>query len=138
MNVFIDANVLLDVLLEREPFVVDSRKVWYLSEQRKLRGLVSTLSFANIYYVVNKLKGPSFAMSMMGMLRECFNPVAFDEQVLNRSIDGGLKDFEDAVQYFSALRAKAECLVTRNREHFPGNPLPVLTPAEFLAAYQFA
>jgi predicted nucleic acid-binding protein len=54
MNVFIDTNVLMDVLLERRPFVVESRKVWFLAERGKVTGLVSALSFPSIYYVVRK------------------------------------------------------------------------------------
>lgn len=135
MNVFIDTNVLMDVLIGRRPFVAESRKVWFLAERGKVRGMVSVLSFANVYYIVRKVRGPQAAMSMMTMLRDTFAPVPLDEQILNQAIDAEFSDFEDAIQYYSALRADAQCLLTRNPGHFPRSPLNVLSPTEFLAAH---
>lgn len=74
---------------------------------------------------------------MMTMLRGTFSPVALDEQVLNQSMDAKFSDFEDAIQYFSALRADVTGLVTRNPGHFPRSRLPVLSPEAFLAAHSF-
>ena len=137
MKVFVDANVLMDVLLEREPFVGASRKVWFLAERGRVQGLVSALTFPNAWYIVRKLRGAKAAMSMMTMLRDSFAPVALDEQVLNQAIDAGFADFEDAIQYHSALRSGADCLVTRNPGHFPASRLPVMSPADLLAAQHF-
>ena len=137
MNVFIDTNVLMDVLLERRPFVAESRKVWFLVERGKIVGLVSALSFPNIFYVVRKALGADAASSMMTLLRNTFAPVPLDGQILNQAIDAKFADFEDAIQYFSALRADAECFLTRNPDHFPRSHLRVFTPTEFLAAHSF-
>jgi predicted nucleic acid-binding protein len=135
MNVFIDTNVLMDVLLDRKSFVAESQAVWFLADRGKIRGLVSALSFPNIYYVVRKLRGAEAAASMMALLRDTFAPAPLDEQVLSQAIDARFPDFEDAIQYFSALRADAECLVTRNPDHYPSSQLRVLSPEEFLAAF---
>lgn len=137
MNVFLDTNVLLDVLLARRPFVDDSRKLWFLAERGKIDGLVSVLSFPNIYYIIRKAKGQSAATAMMVMLRDTFHPVPCDEQILSQAIHAGLPDFEDAIQYFSALHADADCIISRNSVHFPKSGTPVLSPAEFLAAHSF-
>jgi predicted nucleic acid-binding protein len=137
MNVFLDTNVLMDVLLDREPFVVDAQQVWLLVERGKVRGLVSAISFPNVYYVVRKLSGLRQARRATVMLRDVFTPVAFDEQILHQAIDAGFKDFEAAIQYFSALRADADCIVSRNPKHFRAADLLVLTPSEFLATHGF-
>ncbi len=137
MNVFLDTNILLDVLLDREPFVTDSQQVWHLAERGKIRGLVSAISFPNIYYVLRKLGGASRAMRTMNMLRNVFGPVSCDEQILHQAIDADFKDFEDAIQYFSAIRADAACIVSRNPKHFSSSDIPVLTPAEFLTTHSF-
>jgi predicted nucleic acid-binding protein len=137
MNVFFDTNVLMDVLLDRQPFVVNSERAWFLAGRGKIRGLVSALSFPNIHYVVRKARGTEGALSMMKMLRDTFTAVPLDGQVLSQAIDGKFADFEDAIQYYSALRADAECLLTRNPDHFPPSGLQVLSPAEFLAAHSF-
>jgi predicted nucleic acid-binding protein len=137
MNVFFDTNVLMDVLLQRHPFVDESREVWFLAERGKVVGLVSALSFPNIYYVARKALGAETALSMMSLLRDTLTAVPLDEQILNQAMDAKFSDFEDAIQYFSALRADAECLLTRNPDHFPASGLRALSPEEFLAAHAF-
>ncbi len=135
MNVFLDTNVLLDVLTERKGFYRDSFRVWTLAEQGKIRAMVSVISFSNIYYIAQKVAGRRTADRLLRMVRDTFAPVAFDEQILNQAIDAELRDFEDAIQFFTAQRAGADTIVTRNPRHFPTGDIPVQTPAEFLAAH---
>jgi predicted nucleic acid-binding protein len=133
-NAFFDTNVLIDVLLERQPFVADSRRVWFLAERGRIRGLVSALSFPNVHYVVRATRGTAAAMEMMAMLRGSFGVAPCDAQILDQAMDSDLSDFEDAIQYFSALRAGADCILTRNTGDFPRRPaIPVVSPREFLA-----
>jgi predicted nucleic acid-binding protein len=135
MNVFLDTNVVLDVLAEREPFYNDSAAVCTLAEQGQIRGLVSVLSYANIYYVVRRKRDRRAANRSVRLLRDAFVPVACDEQILGQAIDAGMKEFEDAIQFFSAVHSHADCLVTRDPGHFPRSTLPILSPAEFLQAH---
>jgi predicted nucleic acid-binding protein len=135
LKVFFDTNVVLDVLLRRAPHYDDSVQVWGLAEKGRIEGSVSALSFSNIYYVVRKALGARAAQSVLRAVRDVFQVAACDEQVILQAVDSGLSDFEDAVQFFSAVRIGASCIVTRNSDHFPKGDLPVLTPAEFLAAH---
>ncbi len=138
MKVFFDTNVLIDVVAERGPFYIDSARIWSLAEARQITGLVSAISFTTIFYVVRKLKDKKTARNALLLLRLNFQPVGCDEYILDQAIDAGLKDFEDAVQYVSAVAAKSDCLVSRNPHHFPrADDCPILTPAEFLASYSF-
>lgn len=138
MKVFIDTNVLLDVLAKRDPFFADSAAVWTLTEEGRFDGLVSPVSFTNIFYVVRKLADAKTARRTLLLLRDAFTPVPCDSRILNLAIDSDFKDFEDAVQYFSAVQAGADCLVSHNPDDFPrAKECPVLTPAEFLATYSF-
>jgi predicted nucleic acid-binding protein len=138
MKVFLDTNILLDVLAKREPFFADSAAIWTLAEKGKIEGLVSAVSFTNIFYVVRKLSDAKTAWKMLVLLRDSFHAVGCDHQVVSQAIDSQFKDFEDAVQFHSALHADADCIVTRNPEHFPQTKdCPVITPAEFLATHAF-
>jgi predicted nucleic acid-binding protein len=137
MNVFLDTNVLMDVLLERQPFAADAQRLWFLAERGKIRGMVSALSFPIVYYVVRKMRGPDFAMRMLKDLRDTFHIVACDEQILHQAMDAKLSDFEDAIQYFSALRVNAVSMVSRNPHHYPKSSLPILTPEEFFSVHTF-
>jgi len=134
VNAFIDTNVLLDVLAKREPFYEDSAGVWTLTEQGSMQGLVSTVTFTNIFYVMRRWGGARAARRAMVLLRDAFMPVPCDAMIINQAIDGEVEDFEDAVQYYSALHASANCILSRDPACFPRDPaVPVLSPSEFLA-----
>ena len=137
MDVFVDTNVLINVLAQREPFYADSARLWTLAEQGRVKGFISVISFNNIYYVVRKLRTRRVADRMMVLLRDTFTAVPLDKQILDQAIDTGFKDLEDAIQYFSAIRAGAACIVSRDTAAFPRSGLPVLTPQELLTTYHF-
>jgi len=137
VDVFIDTNVLMDVLAKREPFYADSARLWTLAEQGRIKGLISVISFNNIYYVVRKLRTRRVADRMMLLLRDTFKAVPLDKQILDQAIDAGFKDLDDAIQYFSAIRAGAACIVSRDAGAFPRSDLPVLTPGELLTTDRF-
>lgn len=136
MNIFLDTNILLDILARREPFYANSAEVWTLAETGRVRGFASTLSLPNLFYILRKSKGAKAARKTAGMLRDIFSLIPLDFQIINQALDADITDFEDAIQFFSALRAAAQVLITRNPGDFPKGDLAVQTPAEFLAAQQ--
>lgn len=133
MKVFIDTNVVLDVLAKRAAFYDDSAAIWSLCEQGQITGFIAAVSVTNIYYITRKLSDHRTAMKATVQLRDIFTLATCDGQVMSQAIDARMPDFEDAVQYFCALHAGAEILVTRNPKHFPRSAIPVVTPKEFLA-----
>lgn len=132
MRVFVDTNVLLDVLAERKPFYRDSMHIWTLAESGQLDAHISAVSFNNCFYIVRKHAGRQSAEGAMRLLRGVFGIVDLSAQVLDQAMDAGFSDFEDAIQFHSALQAQAECIITRNPDHFPRSTVSVLSPAEFL------
>ena len=134
MKAFYDTNVLLDVLLRREPFCEDSARAWTLAEMGRIEGYVSAVSFVNVFYLVDRMRGQKEAARAVRTMLDVFTAVACDASVINRAIDSRMRDFEDAVQYFSALHAGADCILSRNPGDFPRRPaVPVFSPTEFLA-----
>lgn len=133
MNVLLDTNILLDVLARREPFYAAAAEIWSLAERQEIRAFISAISMNNVYYVVRKAEGTAKARKAIRLIRDVFELVAPDSQIVNQAIDAEVDDFEDAIQYHSATRAKADCLVTRNPGDYPKMGLPILTPEEFLA-----
>ena len=135
MKAFLDTNVLIDVLTQRAPFYTDSARIWTLAEQGQLSIHISAISFNNIYYVVRRLRNRQTADRMMILLRDIFTTVTLDQKILNQAIDAGFPDFEDAIQYFSAVHAYVDCILSRDVKGFPDSSVKVLTPKEFLATY---
>jgi len=134
MKVFVDTNVLLDVLARREPFYADAARIWSLAERAKIVGLVSAISFNNICYVVRKASGREPAEKALLLIRDVFTPVPLSVQILNQAMDAGFDDFEDAIQFHSAIHAEAACLITRDGDRFPDRGFPVVLPGVFLAS----
>ena len=132
MVIHVDTDVLLDVLAAREPFCQQSARVWGLAESGRITGVISAISYNNCFYVVRKYGGRAKAFEAISALRDVFQPVDLTAQILNQAMDAGLADFEDAIQYFSALHVAAEVLVTRNPDDFPRVGPAVLTSTEFL------
>ena len=137
MDVFIDTNVLIDVLSKRDPFYKSSALVWSLAEKGKINGLVSVISFNNIYYIVRKLRNNRTAERMLILIRDVFDVIALDKQILGQAIDAGFNDFEDAIQYASAVHAGVDCLLSRNQKDFPIKDLPVMSPEEFITSFSY-
>mgnify|MGYP006272558667 CR=1 FL=1 len=135
MRVFLDTNLLLDVLAKREPFYAAAARIWTLAETGACEALVSAISFNNVFYIVRKARDLGAARRALVLLRDIFASVAPDQRILNQAIDSEIADFEDAIQFYSALHAQADYLLTRNVGDFPDGSLPILAPGEFLALF---
>jgi predicted nucleic acid-binding protein len=133
MRVFVDTNLLLDVLARREPFYTSAARVWTLAGTGACDALVSAIGFNNVFCIVRKARDLPTARLALVLLRGVFASVAPDQRILNQAIDSDIPDFEDAIQLFSAVHAGADYLLTRNVGDFPAGILPILTPEEFLA-----
>ncbi len=133
MRVLVDTNVLLDVLGRRQPHWLTASRVWTLAETGQLRACISAISYNNIYYIVRKWGGREPAESALRLLRDIFETVDLTQKVLIQAMDSGLPDFEDAIQYFSAVHISADFIITRNADDFPQAGPIVMAPGEWLA-----
>lgn len=132
-TVLCDINFILDIFLKREPFYTPAARIFKKIEEKELEGYLCALSFPTLFYLLSKEQKRDKAMKALEKVRIVFNVAAVDEKVIDLSLVSGFKDFEDAVQYYSALQVKADCLITRNKGDYLDDKLPVLTSEEFLA-----
>ncbi len=130
-KIFIDTNILLDVILHRADFYQQAAAIWADCESRKVQGYVSAISLNNMHYIMRKMVAPDVALEYVRLVLNVFSIVPLDESILRLAVDLPQKDFEDAIQTFSAVQIKADCIVTRDKSHFSGNYMPVITPAEY-------
>jgi len=133
MKVFVDTNVLLDVLGRREPHYEDAAHIWTLAETGKLEAHVSAISFTNVFYIVRRFRNRRAARQAVKWMRDVFHIAPCDDKILHQAIDADWVDLEDAVQYFSAWRVDASCIITRNAGGYARSEMDVLSPEEFLA-----
>jgi len=133
MKIFIDTNVVIDVIARREPFLANSQAIMNLCESGKAEGVVSTLTLCTVAYVLRKNVAPGTMRKKLRDFRNVLKPIDLSVSILDRAIDSPISDFEDAVQFFTAAYCDADYIITRNVKHFPQDNIPVLTPTAFLA-----
>lgn len=134
MKAFVDTNVLIDVLARRKLFYEQSSIIWSMAERNVLEAYISAISFNNSYYIVRRLRDRKTARKAIILLRDIFQVVSLDESIVNQAIDDtSFKDFEDAIQYHSAVHTGTDFLITRNPDHFSTGNVSIVTPDEFCA-----
>ena len=132
MKILIDANVLIDVALEREPFFRDSDRILALSEQKTLTGYISASTFSDLFYILRKNKGKSLAIDFLRHIVSFCQIATVDDAVIRQALAGNFKDFEDAIQYNAAIASQLDGIVTRNPTDFIDTTIPVYTPQKLI------
>lgn len=132
MRVLLDTNVILDVLLQREPHVTDSAAVLGVVESGLITGLVGATTVTTIYYLLEKALGARRAGKHVETLLSLCDVAPVGEDVLREALALGFPDYEDAVLHEAARRARAQGIVTRDQAGFARAELPVYTPGELL------
>ena len=133
MKLLIDANILLDVLQNRENFVRASSMVWKLCETEQAKGYVSALTFANLVYIMRKEMDAQRIEEVLHMLSLIFEFAELNDSDLFRAAALQWSDFEDAVQSVTAERIHADYIITRNVRDFSRSKVIAFTPDELLA-----
>jgi predicted nucleic acid-binding protein len=127
-RILTDTNIVIDLLAKREPFYKDAAKLFSLADKRKVRLFVSALTFANVNYVLLKQRKPEETKQILRRLKLIVGILDLEEKAINLALnDNDFNDFEDALQYFSAIENNIEIIVTRNLKDFRNSKLPVMT-----------
>ncbi len=132
MRLFWDTNVMFDLLGERVPFYVAAAKIATLADERKVSIVVSALSYTTISYFLTKYEGIEKTKDKLRKFKVISTICELDELIIEKGLNSKFHDFEDSLQYFSALRVKCDIIITRNGKDFKKSQIPVMTPDEFL------
>ncbi len=131
-RIFIDTNIMLDLLGEREPFYEPIAKIATLAEKGKLKMIVSPISFTTVNYFLSKFENSTIAREKLRKFKIVCEVCSVDEQTIEKGLNSSIKDFEDALQYLSATESECDVIITRNGKDFKESLLPVMTANEFL------
>jgi predicted nucleic acid-binding protein len=132
-DLFIDTDVIIDFLIDRKPHSREAAIIFTLIDHKKLKGYVSSLTFSNLYYVLRKLDSHNKVIAKLDSLSKMVNILKVDEQIIKNAISSSFPDFEDTIQYFSALDSKKiDVIITRNTKDFKNSTIPVMTPGDYL------
>ena len=133
MRLLIDANIVLDVLQKREPYWKDSSVIWKLCETEQAEGYISTLTFANLMYVMRRELDPAQIRDVLDKLRLIFRFADFTAADMEKAAEMGWDDFEDAIQTATAERIMADSIITRTVRDFRNSKVIAFTPSEYIA-----
>ncbi len=135
-RVLVDTDVLLDFLLGRQPFFPASAEFFLLVQAGEIEAFVTPVIFSNLFYILRKkLTGPD-AVATLRKLRLLTRVLRADESVVDQALASSFTDFEDAIQYYSALVEDLDAIVTRNKQDFRPAKLPVVTAEECIALHR--
>ena len=132
MKLFWDTNVMLDFLGERDPFYISAAKIATLAEKREVEIIVSALSYATISYLLTKYEGLEKTKDKLRKFKVISEICELDGVLIEKGLNSEFSDFEDSLQYFSALRTNCDIIITRNGKDFKKSQIPIMTPDEFL------
>jgi predicted nucleic acid-binding protein len=131
-KVFVDTDIIYDLLASREPFYQAAAKLFTLADEGKMNIYISALSFANIHYLISKQKSSHQAKQALRKLRLLVNVTGINEKIIDLALNSDFSDFEDAIQYYCALENDLEILLTRNLADYKNAQISVMTAQDFI------
>ena len=131
-KIFLDTNTVIDFLGERANFYQPAAKILTLADQKKIEIYTSPTSISNTYYLLSRFANTKIALEKIRKFKVLCSISMMDDEVIEKAINSNFKDFEDAMQYFSALASNCDLIVTRNEKDFKNALIPVLNGESYL------
>jgi predicted nucleic acid-binding protein len=134
-QILLDTNIALDLLARRMPFYNDAAELFSLAYKKIIRLSLSSLSLANIHYVITKFKPEQETRKILRNLIIMVQVLSLDDKIADLALNSDFNDFEDAIQYFTAIENDQELIVTRKMSGYRESKIPVMTAREFIESF---
>ena len=131
-KVFVDTDIVLDLLAERRPFYDDAANLFTLADRKKVKIHLSSLTFATLFYMLSRQYSQVKAKKTLIPFKILVNVLAVDDKIIDLALSSGFKDFEDAIQYYSAIENRINILLTRNLKDYKKAEISVMTAESFI------
>lgn len=132
-KVFVDTNILIDLLSQREPFFEEAAKLFSLADNKAIKLSISSLTIANTSYTLLRQMKPNQAKSVLRKLRLIVHILPLNDKIIGLALnDESFKDFEDGLQYFTALENRQDIIITRNLKDFKSSALPTMNAKQYI------
>ena len=134
-KLLIDTNIVLDLLANREPFYDGAAQIFSLADKHKVILSVSSLSFATVYYILSKSYQAPEVRAVLRKLKILVNVLALNEKIIELALNNDkFDDFEDGLQYYTAVENGQDIILTRNQKDFKKSVIPVMNADEYLVS----
>ncbi len=137
MKLFLDANVVLDLILKRQPFFETIAEIITIAENKNYKLCISSVTFVTINYVACKFTDKKNVLESLKKLRIVVAVLSVSETEIDKALYSKFNDFEDAVQHYCALKHNCNYIITRDLKDFKNSEIPVMTPTEFLVSIKY-
>jgi len=131
-RLFLDTNIVIDLLDRREPFCHDAVQLFTRAYYKQVQLIVSPMTYTTASFLLHK-HGADGVRKLLSNFRQLSHVATADERTVDDSLASQFNDFEDAMQYYCALKSKADIIITRNGKDFSASKLPVMTATEYLS-----
>lgn len=131
-KLFLDTNVIIDFLGERENFYEPAAKILTLADKKKIKILTSPTSISNAYYILAKYEDSKSVLEKIRKFKVLCSISMMNDEVVEKASNSNFKDFEDAMQYFSAVASNCDLIITRNEKDFKNALIPVMNTESYL------
>lgn len=132
-KIFIDTNIVIDLLARREPFFEEAAELFSLADKKQVELSASSLTIANTSYVLLRKMNPNKVKSVLRKLRLILKILPLDDKIIGLALnDETFSDFEDGLHYFTAIENGQELIITRNLNDFKPSKLPTMTAKQFI------
>lgn len=133
-KLFIDTNIIIDLLAQREPFYAESATLFTMADKKLLKLGVSSLTIANTHYILQQKMPANKAKRVLRKLKLIVDIYPLDDKIVSLALNDDLfTDFEDSLQYFTAMEYKQDVIITRNIKDYKKSQLPIHTAKEYLS-----
>ena len=131
-KLFVDTNIVIDLLSRREPFFEEAAELFSLADKKQVELSVSSLTIANTSTLLRQMDSNK-AKSVLRKLRLILKILPLDDKIIGLALnDETFSDFEDGLQYFTAIEDEQELIITRNLKDFKNSKLPTMTAKQFI------
>ncbi len=132
--VLVDTNIVIDLLAKRAQFYPEAATLFSLADKKEVSLAISALTFANTNYILSKQKSPAKAKEILRKFKVLVEVLKLDDKIIELALsDNKFPDYEDGLQYYTALENEIDIIITRNKKDFKNVKIAILTAKEFLA-----
>lgn len=135
-KVFVDSDIVLDLLSARQPHYKFAAELFSLADQNSIKVYISSLTFANVNYILSKQLSPGQARKMLLTFKTIVNVLAVNDKIIELALLSNFQDFEDAIQYNTAIENTITTLLTQNLKDYKKAEITILTAQQYLKAIE--
>ena len=136
-RLFLDTNVVVDLLGEREPFYDSVAKIATLADNGKIQLLVSALTYSTIYYLLSRFEDKEVVKEKIRKFKIIAETSDLTDIIIDKGLSSKFRDLDDSLQYDCAVETNCNIFITRNGRDFKESEISVLTPDEYLNSLRY-